>query len=88
MCVAVLRGGLLSTTTESNLTPSLNHGDDRFKEKYAFASRLDIADIVNTGKNHATSWQKKMLPQKSISPQFSMRKHKMLQKRGSIQTVA
>lgn len=50
LCVAVLIGGLLSPTTENNLTPSLNNGDDHLTGKWAFASKLDTADVVKHGK--------------------------------------
>lgn len=50
LCVAVLIGGLLSPTTENNLTPSLNNGDVHLTGKWAFASKLDTADVVKHGK--------------------------------------
>lgn len=48
VCVAVLIGGLLSPTTENNLTPSQNNGDDYLTGKLAFASKLDNSRCCKT----------------------------------------
>lgn len=73
MCVVqdrppVLIGGLLSPTTENNLTPSLNNGHGHLPGKWAFASKLDIADVVKQGKIMFT-FAERMEPQKSILPE-------------------
>lgn len=68
--VAALIGGLLYPTTENNLTPSMNNGDDYLTGKWALARKLDTADVVNHGKNNAQIVKKGCCPKSRFHLNF------------------